>query len=91
MVPSKDDYRRLGVAIARIRVDGREINLDDERLSSGWHDPEQEWRWTDGDAGLALVGVRELTFEVAMTGRYWLKAATGAGQARLKQNAGGSG
>jgi hypothetical protein len=66
---SQDD-RRLGVAVSRLMLDGRPAALDDPRLTSGWHAPEPGWRWTDGDAGLALGGVRELAFDLAMTGNY---------------------
>jgi hypothetical protein len=49
--------------------------MDDPRLSSGWLEPETDWRWTDGDAGLALAGVRELAFDVVMIGTYWEASA----------------
>jgi hypothetical protein len=65
------DHRQLGVAVSRCVLDGREVALDDARLSSGWHRVEPKWRWTDGDAGLALAGGRALEIEVAMTERYW--------------------
>ena len=61
----------LGVAITNIRLDGVKIALDDKRLSSGWHAPEAEWRWTDGYARLALSGAREVRFDVAIVGSYW--------------------
>ena len=38
-----------------------------------WHAAEPGLRWTDGDAGLALAGVRELVVELAMAGRYWVR------------------
>jgi hypothetical protein len=69
------DTRALGVAISGLRLDRATVRLDDARLSSGWHAAEQAdsggWRWTDGDAGLALAGVREVEFELVMTGTYW--------------------
>lgn len=73
------DTRTLGVAIGNLRVNGEKIRLNDARLSSGWHSAEPadsegaaaEWRWTDGDAGLALAGVRDLAFDLAITGSYW--------------------
>jgi hypothetical protein len=65
------DGRELGVAIANIQLDGMKIPLDDKRLSSGWHAPEEEWRWTDGYARLALSGAREVRFDVAIAGSYW--------------------
>ncbi len=67
----QDDARRLGVAVARIWLDGRAASLESPGLVSGWHAPEPRWRWTDGDAVLALSGTREVTFDIAMTGTYW--------------------
>jgi hypothetical protein len=71
MRPASDDTRSLGVAIARLWLDRREVSLESPGLAAGWHAPEPDWRWTDGDARLTLAGVRELAFEVAMTGSYW--------------------
>jgi hypothetical protein len=73
-----DDHRRLGVAISRIKFDGHAIPLTDARLRSGWHEVESAgldtaWRWTDGDAALALAGVDTLDIEVAITERYWIE------------------
>jgi len=65
------DYRRPGVAIAGIRLDGAAAGLEDARLGRGWHAAEAAWRWTDGDARLAPAGARELAFDVVLTGRYW--------------------
>ena len=72
------DHRSLGVAISRILLDGVPIGLGDVRLISGWHEVEGHaagnvWRWTNGDAGLALMGGRTLDLEIAMTARYWLE------------------
>ena len=75
-----DDPRRLGVAIAQIRADGRTIAITDARLTSGWHDVEYDaggvpaWRWTDGDAGMVLPGVRSLELTVAASEVYWIDA-----------------
>jgi T5SS/PEP-CTERM-associated repeat protein len=69
--PNECDTRRLGVAISRIWLDRRAASLDSAGFGAGWHAPEADWRWTDGNAELALHGVRELAFEVAMTGTYW--------------------
>jgi hypothetical protein len=74
------DHRRLGIAVSRLVADGRPIALVDPRLGSGWHGTEDDgagvaWRWTDGDAGLALAGVRVLDVEIAMTERYWASEA----------------
>ena len=76
------DTRRLGVALGNIRLDGRLIALNDPRLTSGWRAPETDWRWTDGDAGIALGGVRDLEFEVAMSGDYWVEKASKAPPAK---------
>ena len=52
------DGRRLGVAVTRIRLDGREVRLDDPRLNQGWHAMESGWRWTDGAAVIPLTASR---------------------------------
>jgi hypothetical protein len=71
------DERCLGVAVSRLVLDRRPIALDDPRLGSGWHGVEFDaagrpcWRWTTGDAALAITGPVELDIEVAMTARYW--------------------
>jgi hypothetical protein len=71
---AEDDTRSLGVAIARLWLDRRAVSLESPGLAAGWHAPEPDWRWTDGDGRLALAGARELAFEVAMTGGYWRDA-----------------
>jgi autotransporter passenger strand-loop-strand repeat protein len=77
-----DDHRRLGVAVARISLDGEAIALSDARLGGGWHDVEIDAGdgqgpalcWTDGDAALEVAGGGVLEVDVAMTARYWLTA-----------------
>ena len=76
MFPDNVDHRQLGVAISALWLDGCTAAVDDTRLTDGWHAPEPGLRWTDGDAGVALAGVRELAFDVAVIGKYW---ADGAG------------
>ena len=54
------------------------IPLADPRLGCGWHDVERGgddgvWRWTDGDAAIALQGGHVLDIEVALAERYWLE------------------
>jgi hypothetical protein len=71
MRPDSDDTRTLGVAVSRLWLDRCEVALDSPVFGSGWHDIEQGWRWTDGNAVLAVAGARELEFEVTMTGTYW--------------------
>jgi hypothetical protein len=82
------DGRRLGVAIGGVRLDGRAVELDDPRLGAGWHDPEGDWRWTDGNGELDVQGCHELQFTIVMTGSYWrdadklVAAGSRAGRAR---------
>jgi hypothetical protein len=71
ITPGSDDTRRLGVAVGRLWLDRRDVSLESPGLAGGWHMPETGWRWTDGDAALAVEGVRELAFQIAMTGTYW--------------------
>jgi hypothetical protein len=71
MRPREYDTRSLGVAISQLWRDGRELSLDSPELISGWHAPEPEWRWTNGDACLSLGGARHLAFRVAISGAYW--------------------
>ena len=67
------DHRSLGVAISRLTLDGQPLAITDARLTPGWHDAEGEgpWRWTNGDAELAVAFADVLEVEVAMTERYW--------------------
>ena len=72
------DHRRLGVAVARISLDGQPLALTGPALGSGWHPAEPDstacaWRWTDGNAALAVSGKRSLDIEIAMTERYWIE------------------
>jgi hypothetical protein len=67
----ESDTRSLGVAVGRLWLDGREVALDSPGLAAGWHAPEPGWRWTDGDAALAVAGARDAAFELALTGTYW--------------------
>jgi uncharacterized repeat protein (TIGR03803 family) len=48
------DRRRLGVKIARLRVDGHDLPLNHPALTEGWHDPEPDGRWTDGRAKIPM-------------------------------------
>jgi hypothetical protein len=76
-----DDTRTLGVAVARLWLDRREVGLDSPGLCSGWHAVEPGCRWTDGDATLAVAGMREFAFELALTGLYWCDGVQEAMQA----------
>jgi hypothetical protein len=63
------DARRLGVAIAQLRLDGSLVAAT--CFGTGWHPPEDGWRWTDGDARLHIRGAREASFAVALVETYW--------------------
>ena len=67
MVPGSTDHRRLGVAVAVLALDGVTIPA----RGTGWHAPEPEWQWTDGDAALALAGAAELSVTLAPMLAYW--------------------
>jgi hypothetical protein len=69
--PHSTDYRRLGLAVTALALDGVELPLDSARLGTGWHAPEPGLRWTDGAASLALAGARGLTVRFAALLRYW--------------------
>jgi len=66
------DARRLGVAVAELRLDGRDVALDDPRLGGGWHAPEADGRWTDGRATLAPGAATTLALRLVGNGVYWL-------------------
>ncbi len=66
------DRRRLGIAVAALRLDGRK--LPRRAFGAGWHAPEPGLRWTDGDARIALRPVARpalLALRLAVGGRYW--------------------
>lgn len=71
-----DDRRRLGVAVAALRVGGR--RLPRAAFGPGWHRAEAGWRWTDGAARLALPARARpagLHLALAASGaRYWAAA-----------------
>jgi hypothetical protein len=79
------DHRRLGVAVARLTLDGTPIPLDSTALGAGWHEVEMgadgpAWRWTDGDAKIATGG-GFLVIELAMTETYWAASPAKAARA----------
>jgi hypothetical protein len=53
-VRTPGEARILAVAIAAITAGEETIALTDPRLGKGFHGSEQGWRWTDGDAHVAL-------------------------------------
>jgi hypothetical protein len=87
--PEETDLRQLGVALAGLALDGVALPPDDPRLGLGWHAPEPEWRWTDGDAVIATGTARLLSFDVMLVGTYWevaarFSAAAAAGPSRRR-------
>jgi len=71
------DHRRLGVAIAALAIAGRPLPLSDPALGAGWHALEDEgWRWTAGDAHVALACSGSLDIYVAMAARSWQPETT---------------
>ena len=59
------DRRRLGVALAQLRLDGILVPLDDPRLLDGWHAPEPGFRWTNGAAVLDVTGIAVVELRLA--------------------------
>ena len=73
MFADSTDTRRLGVAVARLVIDG--VALDDPCYAEGWHDPEPDLRWTTGEGVLLLPPspqARTLELVVAPLLCYWL-------------------
>ena len=73
-VEGSGDQRRLGVAVARILLDGIDLPLDDPRLGLGWQGMEPGRRWTNGHATLVLApaaGPRRLEIIMQPLLRYW--------------------
>jgi hypothetical protein len=74
MDPSSNDHRPLGLAVTSLVADGRRLELDDPRLTAGWHAPEPGLRWTDGAAHIALPPSTTLAVEYLVPGpTYWLR------------------
>ncbi len=84
----RDDWRSLGVAVSRIAVRAEgghaEIPADHPHLVRGWHPVESDgattWRWTDGNAELALDAAHGpviLELQVCNTATYIVEAAAG--------------
>lgn len=79
-MPGLPDHRLLGVAISSLRINGADIALDSDVLSIGFHPLEeregQAWRWTSGNAQLALhaEGSAQIDVTVAMVAPSWKRA-----------------
>lgn len=73
LLPDPRDRRTLGVKIATLTIGGAEIRLDHPSLTQGWHDPEPDGRWTDGNAVIPaelLGGAKSLGISLAATLAY---------------------
>jgi hypothetical protein len=79
LTPGAADTRRLGVAVAELRVDGRVRELDDAAFGAGFLAVEREgdaaWRWTDGAAVLALDGPAMVEVVLHMVAQSWSRPA----------------
>ena len=65
LIAASTDWRRLGVALAQLRLDGEAVALDDPRASSAAGiGAEPGLRWTDGAGELDVggAGIVELRF-----------------------------
>lgn len=71
--PASADWRRLGVAVRAVRLNGQPLDLTGPAIGAGWLAAEPGWRWTDGAGELLLGdGIGELAVELAMVARRWL-------------------
>jgi hypothetical protein len=79
LTPGALDTRRLGVAVAELRVDGEAVALTGETLGAGLHPLERAganaWRWTDGAARLNLSGPCLVELTVSMAAQTWTRPA----------------
>jgi hypothetical protein len=67
VAPNAADRRVLGVPVTRLMADGRRISLHHPTLGRGWHRPEQDLRWTAGEA--ELPPLQRLSVVLAPIGR----------------------
>ena len=77
-MPGAADTRRLGVAVAELRIDGAAVALDDAAFGAGFHPVERQgdaaWRWTDGAALLARpAGAATVEIALAMVAPSWVR------------------
>jgi hypothetical protein len=70
LYPGNTDHRRLGVALAALRMNGVATG---PQAGEGWHKPEEGWQWTDGAAMLDCAGARVLELKLARLGEYWME------------------
>jgi hypothetical protein len=73
--PASEDWRRLGIAICDVMMDGDPVDIVAPFFGGGFHGPEQAgegwFRWTDGTATIAATGARELAFTVRAVAPVW--------------------
>ncbi len=68
------DTRRLGIAVARIELDGNPIVPT--HFTTGWHPREATWCWTDGNATIVPPPAQTLCLTLEPIGRYWRPTET---------------
>ena len=68
---AEGERRRLGIAVTFLALDGAPVPAGDPRRAGGWHKPDADWQWTDGDAGLIVGTAQRLDIEIRPLGRYW--------------------
>jgi autotransporter-associated beta strand protein len=66
-----EDRRRLGIAIAGLVLDSKELMPGDPRLTEGWHPPEPFGQWTNGNAALDVAQARHLSFRQTRAATIW--------------------
>jgi hypothetical protein len=81
LMPGISDRRRLGVAVASLRVNGMEVALDSETFGAGFYVAERHddhgWRWTNGEGvlSLALGQPAMIEIDLAMVAPGWKRRA----------------
>ncbi len=70
VVAHSEDHRRLGVAVRRLVIDGRDISPAHPCHRDGWHAAEEDWRWTDGAAAIPAAGALHVDVTTAPVGLY---------------------
>jgi hypothetical protein len=82
--PESTDRRELGIAVARLQLDGVEVALEDEAaFVHGWHPLERNeeglsWRWSQERMGLP-AGTRLVIIDLCHQGpHYWAQPANTA-------------
>ncbi len=80
VMPGLTDGRKLGVAVAEMRLDGVAGDLDTEAFGEGFYPLERhdqhDWRWTNGAAVLKFALEKPAMIEVSviMVAPSWRRA-----------------